>query len=149
MNQLLDAVGIALSSIWANKLRSFMMVLGNIVAVTSIIAVVSLIQGMNSYVSDAIVRDIGVGTFRLDKYGLITRKADWERANRRPRVTLDEARAIRAFSPLIGNVMAEIGGQTKIVFGAETAENVNVRGVSSEYLEFSGFNVQDGRLPSR
>jgi len=42
MNKFLDAVGLALSSIWANKLRSFMMVLGNVVAVTSIIAVVSL-----------------------------------------------------------------------------------------------------------
>ena len=39
------------SAIWANKLRSFLTVLGNIVAVTSIIAVVSLIQGMNAYVS--------------------------------------------------------------------------------------------------
>ena len=48
MTQILDAIGIALASIWANKLRSFMMVLGNIVAVTSIIAVVSLIQGMNA-----------------------------------------------------------------------------------------------------
>jgi putative ABC transport system permease protein len=149
MNQLLDAVGIAVSSIWANKLRSFMMVLGNIVAVTSIIAVVSLIQGMNSYVADAIVRDVGVGTFRLDRYGVITSQADWERANRRPMVTLDEARAIRTFSPLIDSVMAELGGQSTVVYGTETAENVNIRGVSSEYLEFAGFNVQDGWLPSR
>ena len=64
MNQFLDAVTLALSSIWANKLRSFMMVLGNIVAVTSIIAVVSLIQGMNGYVADAIVQEVGVGTFQ-------------------------------------------------------------------------------------
>jgi putative ABC transport system permease protein len=149
MNQLLDAVVIAVSSIWANKLRSFMMVLGNIVAVTSIIAVVSLIQGMNSYVSDAIVRDVGVGTFRLDRYGVITSQADWERANRRPRITLDDARAIRTFSPLISSVMAEVEGQTTIAFGSATAENVNIRGVSSEYMEFAGFNVQDGRLPSR
>jgi putative ABC transport system permease protein len=149
MNQLLDAIGIALAAIWANKLRSFMMVLGNIVAVTSIIAVVSLIQGMNSYVSDAIVRDVGVGTFRVDREGVITSQAEWERAMRRPKITLDEARAIRAFSPLIASVMAEMGGQTKIVYGTETAENVNIRGVSSEYLEFAGFNVQDGRLPSR
>ena len=63
---------LALSSIWANKLRSFMMVLGNIVAVTSIIAVVSLIQGMNGYVADAIVSEVGVGTFRIDRVGVIT-----------------------------------------------------------------------------
>jgi putative ABC transport system permease protein len=149
MNQLLDAITIAVSSIWANKLRSFMMVLGNIVAVTSIIAVVSLIQGMNSYVSDAIVRDIGIGTFRVDREGVITSQADWERAMRRPKITLDEARAIRSFSPLIANVMAEMGGQAKIVYGTETAENVGIRGVSPEYMEFAGFNVQQGRLPSR
>jgi putative ABC transport system permease protein len=149
MNQFFDAINIAVTSIWANKLRSFMMVLGNIVAVTSIIAVVSLIQGMNSYVSDAIVRDVGVGTFRVDREGVITSQADWERAMRRPKITLDEARAIRSFSPLISSVMAELGGQTKVVYGTETAENVSVRGVSSEYAEFAGFNVQDGRLPSR
>ena len=42
------------------------LVLGNIVAVMSIIAVVSLIQGMDSYVSDAIIKDVGVGTFKMD-----------------------------------------------------------------------------------
>jgi putative ABC transport system permease protein len=149
MNQLVDAITIAVSAIWANKLRSFMMVLGNIVAVTSIIAVVSLIQGMNSYVSDAIVQDIGIGTFRVDREGVITSQADWERAMRRPKITLDEARAIRSFSPLIANVMAEMGGQAQVVFGTETADNVGVRGVSPEYLEFAGFKVQQGRLPSR
>ncbi len=43
-----DAAGVALSAIWASKLRSLMTVLGNIVAVTSIVAVVSLIQGLNA-----------------------------------------------------------------------------------------------------
>ena len=43
MYQILDAIRIALDAIWANKLRSYMMVLGNIVAVMSIIAVVSLV----------------------------------------------------------------------------------------------------------
>ena len=48
MNQFFEAAVIALGAIWANKLRSFLTVLGNIVAVTSIIAVVSLVQGMNA-----------------------------------------------------------------------------------------------------
>jgi putative ABC transport system permease protein len=97
MNQILDSIGIALSSIWANKLRSFMMVLGNIVAVTSIIAVVSLIQGMNGYVSDAIVRDVGVGTFRVERVGFITDEEEQRKAFRRPNVTLNDARALRDF----------------------------------------------------
>ena len=65
MNKLLDAIGVALSSVWTNKLRSFMMILGNVVAVTSIIAVVSLIRGMDTYVSNAIIGEVGAGTFKV------------------------------------------------------------------------------------
>jgi putative ABC transport system permease protein len=149
VNQVFDSIVIALSSIWANKLRSFMMVLGNIVAVTSIIAVVSLIQGMNGYVSDAILNDVGVGTFRIDREGVITNEQEWERAMRRPRVTMADARAVRTWSPLIAGVMAEVGGQTNVTFEETTAETVNLRGVSEDFVEFSGFNVELGRLPSR
>jgi putative ABC transport system permease protein len=149
MNQFLDAVGIALSSIWANKLRSFMMVLGNIVAVTSIIAVVSLIQGMNGYVSDAIVRDVGVGTFRVERVGFITDEEEQRRAFRRPNVTLNDARALRDFGGVIDAVMAESGATANLVYHDVELENTRVRGVSAEYEEFSGYNAALGRSPSR
>jgi putative ABC transport system permease protein len=149
MNQILDSIGIALSSIWANKLRSFMMVLGNIVAVTSIIAVVSLIQGMNGYVSDAIVRDVGVGTFRVEKVGFITDEEEERRAFRRPNVTLDDARALREFGGEIDAVMAESGAGATLVYHDVQFENTRVRGVSAEYEEFSGYNAALGRSPSR
>ena len=67
MHQFLDAAAIALKAIWANKLRSLLTVLGNIVAVTSIIAVVSLIQGMNAYVTDAIVSSVGADAFTVQR----------------------------------------------------------------------------------
>ncbi len=149
MSQFLDAIRIALSAIWANKLRSFMMVLGNIVAVTSIIAVVSLIQGMNGYVSDAILSDVGAGTFRIDREGIITSDEEWERAMRRPRVTMIEARAVRDWSPLIRNVMAEMYSRATVVAGTDSVEDIQIRGVSEEFQEFAGFEVATGRLPIR
>ena len=57
MSQILESIKLALSSIWANKLRSLLTLLGNIVAVASIITVVALITGVNGAVSDAIVSD--------------------------------------------------------------------------------------------
>jgi hypothetical protein len=63
--QFLESVILALEAIWANKLRSLLTVLGNIVAVTSIITVVSLIQGMNGYVTNAIVSDLGADSFNV------------------------------------------------------------------------------------
>ena len=50
MNKFIESIFIALDAIWGAKLRSLMTVLGNIVAVTSIIAVVSMIQGLNASV---------------------------------------------------------------------------------------------------
>ena len=65
MQQFLEAAGIALAAIWSNKLRSFLTMLGNIVAVTSIIAVVSLIQGLNASVSGAITSQVGADSFSV------------------------------------------------------------------------------------
>ena len=151
MTQLLDAIRLALGSIWVNKIRSLMMVLGNIVAVTSIIAVVSLLQGMNSYVSDVILSDVGAGTFKVDKVGFVT---DEEEQNRRwrmnPNVTMLDARAIERFNPeVIKAVMAEVGAGANLTFADNTLENTRVRGVSPSYEEFSGYTAVMGRLPSR
>ena len=98
MNQFLEAAGIALGAIWANKLRSFLTVLGNIVAVTSIIAVVSLVQGMNGYVTNAIVSDVGADNFTIQRMPVVRTQADEERVRNNPRITLTRPTAIRKFS---------------------------------------------------
>jgi putative ABC transport system permease protein len=150
MNQLFDAIIVALSSVWTNKLRSFMMVLGNVVAVTSIIAVVSLIRGMDTYVSDAIIGEVGADTFRVERIGLITDDEAMERARRRnPIVTLSDLQAIRSFSDDITAVMAEAGAGANLSFGETELESTRVRGVSPEYAEFSGYTPALGRIPSR
>src|ERR687889_238790 len=104
MNQLLDSVWIALQAIWANKLRSFMTVLGNIVAVTSIVTVVSLIQGMNAMVSDAIVSDIGADSFSIQRRPIVRTEEEDELHRNNPRLTATEADAIRRFSPNVDAV---------------------------------------------
>jgi len=150
MTAIFDAVSLALSSIWANKLRSFMMVLGNIVAVTSIIAVVSLIQGMDTYVSDAILRDVGVGTFKIDKVGFVTDEEEERRAWRRnPDITIRDVKAVESFSDTITAVMAESGANANISYKDVILESTRVRGVSSGYEEFNSYSAAIGRLPSR
>ena len=150
MTQLIASVQLALSSIWANKIRSIMMLLGNIVAVTSIIAVVSLIQGMNAYVGDAVTREIGIGSFKVEKVGFITDEEEERRARQtRPNITLTDAKAIETFGDSVAAVMAEAGSGANLSFGETTLENTRVRGVSAEYDEFSGYAAERGRLPRR
>ena len=98
MNQFLEAAAIALNAIWSNKLRSFLTVLGNIVAVTSIIAVVSLIQGMNGYVADAIVSRRGRRQLHDPAQPAVRTQEDEDRVRSNPRITLEDAKAVRTFS---------------------------------------------------
>ena len=150
MNKLLDAVSVALSSVWTNKLRSFMMILGNVVAVTSIIAVVSLIRGMDTYVSNAIIGEVGAGTFKVLRIGFITDEEQEERARRRnPIVTLADMEAIGEYSNLVDAVMAESGAGANLSFENTTLENTRVIGVSPDYAQFSGYTPVLGRIPSR
>ena len=149
MHQVLESVGIALAAIWANKLRSFMTVLGNIVAVTSIITVVSLIQGMNAMVSNAIVSDIGADSFSIQRRPPLRTEDEDELHRNNPLVTRGEADAIRRFGGSIRAVMisAENGGN--VAYQDQVVERVRVTGVSAEYLEFSRYNADDaGRMMS-
>jgi putative ABC transport system permease protein len=149
MNQLLDSVGIALQAVWANKLRSFMTVLGNIVAVSSIVTVVSLIQGLNATVTDAIVSDIGADSFTIARRGIVRSEEDEERTRNNPLLTMDEIEAIRSFGSDIEAVAAQAGRNATISYGTLELENMQIQGVTSEYASFSNFNAERGRMMSQ
>jgi putative ABC transport system permease protein len=148
MHQFLEAASIALDAIWSNKLRSFMTVLGNIVAVTSIIAVVSLVQGMNEYVTNAIVTDVGADNFTIQRMPVIRSQADEDRVRNNPRLTLREASAIRRFSDNIGALAAEVNAGAPMSYRNEQIDGAQVTGVSPEYINFGTYDVERGRLIS-
>jgi putative ABC transport system permease protein len=149
VNQVIDSIAIALQAIWANKLRSFMTVLGNIVAVTSIVTVVTLIQGMNGMVADAIVSDIGADSFTVQRRPPIFNEDDEERARNNPLITIDEAEAIRRFSPLIASVAAQASQNASVSYRTEEVDNAQIQGVTSSYSDFSTFSVETGRMMSQ
>jgi putative ABC transport system permease protein len=148
MNKLFESIRIALGAIWANKLRSFMTVLGNIVAVTSIVTVVTLIQGMNAMVSTAITSGVGADQFVIQRQPPIRSEDDEERTRNNPLLTLDEAEAIKDFSPLVSAVMAQAGRSATVSYRDVELNNIQVQGVTSEYVNFSTFNAERGRLMS-
>jgi len=149
VNQVIDSIAIALQAIWANKLRSFMTVLGNIVAVTSIVTVVTLIQGMNGMVADAIVSDIGADSFTVQRRPPIFNEDDEEKARNNPLITIDEAAAIKRFSPLIASVAAQASQNATISYRTEEVDNAQIQGVTSSYSDFSTFSVETGRMMSQ
>ena len=148
MNQFYEAAKIALGAIWSNKLRSFLTVLGNIVAVTSIIAVVSLVQGMNGYVTTAILSGVGADNFTIQRMPVVRSEADEERVRNNPRITLAEAGAVRKYSENVGAVAAQAQSRATVTYGSETVDGTQVQGVSRDYVQFGTFNAEQGRLIS-
>ncbi len=148
MQKLFESVRIALQAIWSNKLRSFMTVLGNIVAVTSIVTVVSLIQGMNAYVTTAIMSNVGADSFTIQQYGVATSDEDFDRMRGNPRITPDEADAIRRFSPLVSAVMTQAQRRGAVAYKDITLDSVTIQGVTRDYVNFSTFNSERGRMMS-
>src|SRR5205085_23797 len=80
-----ESVGIALGALRANKLRSFLTLLGTIIGVTAVIFVVSIVQGLNAYVTDKLLQ-AGSNVFYVDQFGFITSQEEWEARRHWPEV---------------------------------------------------------------
>ena len=141
-----EMVRVALSAIWANKLRSFLTILGNIVAVTSIITLVSLIQGITEEVRNVILSEVGADAFLVDRRGMIMSEEDLERTRNNPRITLEDADAIRRFASNVTAVMAEGRRSGEVRYRERVLEAASIQGVTEDFVRFSTFNAELGRL---
>jgi putative ABC transport system permease protein len=148
LQESLESATIALAAIWSNKLRSFMTVLGNIVAVTSIIAVVSLIRGLNASVQDAVLTGVGADSFTIERTGVTMSEEDAERVRSNPDVTLADAEAIRRSAGFVAAVMARASRAGSVSYGDKSIDSVNIRGVTPEYVDFAAYDAERGRLMS-
>src|SRR5205085_1288613 len=118
MRNFAESALIALDAIWAAKLRSFMTVLGNIVAVTSIIAVVSLIQGLNASVKQAILNQAGADSFNIQQFPITRSDEEFDKVRNNPRITVNDVRAVKRYSELAPAAMLDSGGGVSARRGA-------------------------------
>jgi putative ABC transport system permease protein len=94
------------------------------------------------------VSDVGADSFTIQRQPPIRNEDDEERTRNNPLITLAEADAIRAFSPVITSVVAQARTGTTVSYRDTELNNVGVQGVTSEYVNFSTFNAERGRLMS-
>ena len=148
MNKVWESAKIALDAIWSAKLRSFMTVLGNIVAVTSIIAVVSLIQGLNASVKAAILNQAGADSFNIQQFPITRSDEEFEKVRGNPRISFDDARAVRRYSTMATAVMLDSTSSGRITYRDKSIDSTRLQGVTGEFVNFSSFDAERGRLMS-
>jgi putative ABC transport system permease protein len=103
---------------------------------------------MNGYVTNAIVSDLGADSFNVERTGIIRSDEEADRVRNNPLITLDDADAIRRFSPVVEAVMAQAQRTTEVSYRDTSLDSVRVQGVTREYSQFSMFDAERGRLLS-
>jgi putative ABC transport system permease protein len=139
-----ENVRIALDAIRANKLRSILTVLGNVVAVMSVIAVVAIIDGLNSYVSEKILQQ-GLGVITIDKYGFITSEEEWREAEKRRDLTIDDMQMLAGSMQLAERVVAQSTRRRTVRAGRTELQGVDITGTTDGYDQVSKLEVSQGR----
>ena len=146
----LDAVRLAFQTLRAQKLKSGFSIIGVFIGVMFLIAVVSVVEGMNRYMTDKFAGTLlGVNTFRLRQFpdvqlGNVT-DSMWRSWARRPRVSYEDAQAV--MSGVSVPVVAAWESNTRGVLtaGRRQAKDVQVTAATELYFEIRSLTIEQGR----
>jgi putative ABC transport system permease protein len=141
-----EAFRMALDALRSHKLRSYLTLLGIVLAVTTLVAVMSVVNGLNLYVADRIA-NLGANVFVVDRMGIITNVRAFAEAQKRPPITAEDYRALSGGQlQLSGEVGAVESAMSDVRGGDELSEDVNVYGVTPNYGEIRKVNAAYGRF---
>jgi putative ABC transport system permease protein len=147
---LLEGIWLALRSIAANKLRTSLTVLANIVAVSSVIAVVSILDGMDTYVKEQVLGE-GTGIItvqRLDQLKILSSLDEFIKSLRNPRITLDDVEYLREHLEFAEEIDAQLSRGSRVSYRKRYAD-IGVQGRYSVYPLFRDDPLAAGRHFSR
>jgi putative ABC transport system permease protein len=143
-----ETLKLALSAIWAHKLRSFLTLLGMIIAVTTFMLVLSVLQGFSSYVDEKIA-GIGSNSFTIRRFSFEDFKdtdtiAEAQRRNKE--LTFEELEFIKERAQLIDKIGAKALPNTREVKrGSEILRDVRIEGAEPIIAEIENLDIAEGR----
>jgi putative ABC transport system permease protein len=141
----METFRLALDALRAHKLRSFLTLLGVILAVATLVAVMSVVAGLNFYVADR-VANLGANVYLVDRFGIITSRDAWIKAQKRPLVTLEEYQRLRENMKTAANVAATDDHNMDVRSGNILLENTDLTGVTPNYPDIRNMSLAAGRF---
>ena len=145
-----EAVRIALRSLQASKLRSVLTLFGIILATTTLIAVMSVIEGMNVYIADHLNQGLGAGSFVIQRMVMIGQwdpKKYLEMQRRNPQLSRAEYEFLRTHATLSREIGMEASRNATVVGNGKTMERVEMDGASPNIELIGGFEPASGHFP--
>ena len=146
----IETLKLAVSAIWAHKLRSALTLLGMIVGVTAFVVVVSLIAGFNRYVDEKIA-GIGAKSFTVQRFNPLQDFKDTDTiaaAQRRNKeLTMEDYDYLKERAQMIGKIGARARGTpSEVKRGDDVIDDVFVTGATANCVDIENRDVADGRF---
>jgi putative ABC transport system permease protein len=140
-----EALKLALQSLWANKLRTVLTLLGVVIGVASVIAVVTLVNGANSFVQTKFTR-YGADTFTVSKSPTIITDADeYTRVQKRKNITFDDFKYVQENCTKCIAMGAQQATTGKLVRGTQAITDAQIRGYTWMMPQLQNLNITQGR----
>jgi putative ABC transport system permease protein len=148
--RLLEAVRMALRTIGAQKLKSFFSLIGVLIGVTFLIAVVSIVQGMNWYMEDQFANTlVGANTFELRQRPSITSgnitDEVWLAWQRRPRISYADADYVRERVRTPAAFAKFCEDRVAVHYGGKIARDIRLIGTEETYFDIKNYEIEAGR----
>ena len=144
-----DAVGMALTTIRTQKLKSFFSLLGVLIGVTFLIAVVSIVQGMNVYMEDQFANKlVGLNTFQLRRMPNFTDadEEQWREWSRRPRINYAEADFVESRMQTPAIFSRFCSERLPLIWNGTTAKDVDVWTADAPMFRIKNLDIESGRV---
>jgi putative ABC transport system permease protein len=144
---LAEAIKIALRSLWANKLRSALTLLGVVFGVAAVIAVVTFVNGINGYVAEKIF-NLGADVFIMFKVSpAVTNVDHYIEGQKRKDLTMDDYRAVRDGCKLCAYVGAYARNNSgHLKYGEQVLNDTIVQGMTPAVAITQDTDVDYGRM---
>ena len=140
-----ETLRLAIDSLRAHKLRSFLTLFGVIMAVTTLVVVMSGIAGLNLYVANR-VANLGANVFIVDRFGIITSMDEFQKAQKRPLITFDDYTRLRDTMQTAKAVAAIDDRNVQTRSGDVKMDSTDVMGTSPNFADVRNINVASGRF---
>jgi putative ABC transport system permease protein len=143
--ELKEAVKLALQSLWQNKLRTVLTLLGVMIGVSSVIAVVTLVNGANTYVTTKF-SSYGADVFTVSRMpALIMNSADYERYQKRKAVLYDDYTYVRDNCQRCVGIGAQQATVAKVTRETNSVTDCTIRGYTWQMPMLENLNIAEGR----
>ncbi|HTV05080.1 MAG TPA: ABC transporter permease [Acidobacteriaceae bacterium] len=140
-----EAIKVALQSLWVNKLRSVLTLIGVVIGVSSVIAVITLSNGVNRYVATK-VYGYGADVFTLSKQPpVIFSYQEYLKYQKRKKLDMADYYAIQQDCRSCESVGALLDTVGEVIYGNHSSDNTDIRGWTWNMPAMSNLNIAQGR----